>query len=179
MHVVLNCVTTGGGTDSAITTVSVGNAASGASGAVGSSAPLSVSSSADNGSVAHGGSVTVTWSSSNPPAGSAVSLWLVNKQTQAANAVIVGGLAVNGVYTWNVPSIGATCNPEASNVCASDLTQGDSYAIEAVLYTPSNAYVGDGTAPSSPTAPVYGASAVGGTFTLDDTSSSDGSGNSE
>jgi hypothetical protein len=179
MHVVLNCVTTGGGTDSAMTTVSVGNAASGASGAVGSSAPLSVSSSADNGSVAHGGSVTVTWSSSNPPAGSAVSLWLVNKQTQAANAVIVGGLAVNGVYTWNVPSIGATCNPEASNVCASDLTQGDSYAIEAVLYTPSNAYVGDGTAPSSPTAPVYGASAVGGTFTLDDTSSSDGSGNSE
>jgi hypothetical protein len=103
-----------------------------------------------------------------------MSLWLVNEQTKAANAVIAGDLAVNGTYTWNVPAVGASCNPNASNVCDTDLVQGDSYAIEAVLYTPSTAYIGDGTAPASPTAPVYGASAVGGSFTLDDGASNSG-----
>jgi hypothetical protein len=165
LRAVLNCQTIGGSTKTAITTVTIGGNTSSVSS---STAPLSVRSSADNGSVAHGDTITVNWTSINPPTGSSVSLWLVNKLTKTANAVIASTLAVTGVYTWYVPAIGATCNPNASNVCASDLVGGDNYAIEAVMYTPSNAYVGDGTAPSNPIAPVYGQSAVGGTFTLVD-----------
>ena len=168
MRAVLTCQTVGGSTKTAVTTVTLGGSGSNAAS---SAAPLSVTSSADNGSAAHGGTITINWSSVNPPTGSAMSLWLVNKQTKTANAIIAGGLAVNGVYTWNVPSVGATCNPNASNACASDLVEGDSYAVEAVMYSPASAYVGDGTAPSDPVAPVYGQSAVSGTFTLEDNAS--------
>ena len=163
MRVVLNCQTFAGGTRSATTMINVG--VGGPTSAT-STASVSVSSDADGSTVAHGQTVHITWQSSSPPAGSAMSLWLVNKQTGSASAVIVGGLAPNGTYTWNVPADGSTCNPNAANVCDSDLVVGDTYAIEGVLYTPGNAYVGDGTAPSSPIEPSYGNSAVGGSFTV-------------
>ena len=165
MNVVLNCQTLAGGTRQASASITIGN--SGSSGNT-TPHPITISSSIDGGTLAHGDAVTITWNSVNPPSGSAMSLWLVNKQTGAANTVVAGGLSASGIYTWNVPALGSTCNPNASNVCASDLVQGGSYAIEAVLYAPSNAYVGDGTAPSNPTQPTYGSSAVAGTFTVSD-----------
>ncbi len=164
MTVDLVCQTLGGGTSDATTQVTVGGSAGT------STAAVTASSSADGSTIAHGGSVAITWSSVSPPSGSAMALFLVNNQTGQASDVIAGDLAPSGTYTWNVPSVGATCNPNASNVCDTDLVQGDSYTIEAVLYTPSSAYVGDGTAPANPVAPSYGNSAVTGTFTVDDTS---------
>ena len=165
MTVDLDCQTLGGGTDDATTQVTVGGVAG-----TNTTSTVTASSTADGGTIAHGGSVTITWSSVSPPSGSAAALFLVNNQTGQASDVIAGDLAPSGTYTWSVPSVGATCNPNASNVCDTDLVQGDSYAIEAVLYTPSSAYVGDGTAPANPVAPSYGNSAVTGTFTVDDTS---------
>jgi hypothetical protein len=42
------------------------------------------------------------------------------------------------------------------------------------LYTPSSAYIGDGTAPTNPVQPTYGNSAITPAFTVDDGSSSTG-----
>ena len=108
----------------------------------------------------------ITWSSINPPSGSSMSLWLVRKDTGAVQAVIVAGLAPNGIYNWTLPSTSSTCNTNASNVCSNDLVSQQQYTVEAVLYTPSNAYVGDGISPVSPVAPVYGNSGLGGVFTI-------------
>ena len=166
LTVVLNCQTLGGGTRSASTVVTIASAGSGTGG--GGTAPITVSSNIDGSILVHGDPVSITWSSTNPPAGSSMSLWLVNIQTQRAQAVIAGGLAPSGTYTWHTPALGAACNPNASNVCDTDLVNGTTYAIEAILYTPSNAYIGDGTEPVNPVAPTYGASAVGGTFVVDD-----------
>ena len=161
MTVVLTCQTVNGGTKNATASLTIGA----------SNAPIIVSSTADGGTIAHGGTDKITWNSINPPSGSAMSLWLVNTNTGKTQAVIAGGLAVNGVYTWNIPAVGASCNANASNVCDTDLVDGSVYAIEAVLYSPSTAYVGDGTAPTSPVQPTYGASAVTETFTVQDSGS--------
>ena len=161
MHVVLNCETLNGGTRQATAVISIGTGST-AAGAV------SISSAVDGGSIAHGTSDRITWSTTGAPAGSAISLWLVNMQTHHTQAVIAGGFAPSGVYTWNIPSLGAPCNANASNVCAADIVNGSTYSIEAVLYTPSNAYVGDGTAPASPIQPTYGNSGVTGSFTIHD-----------
>jgi hypothetical protein len=161
MTVVLNCQTLAGAAKSATTKITIGAAAT-------STAPVSVHSSADGASLAHGSTVTISWTSLNAPTGSVISLWLLNKQTGKASDLIASDRPVNGSYGWSVPAVGATCNQNAANVCATDLQQGASYAIEAVLYTPSNAYIGDGAAPANPVAPTYGASALGGTFTVSD-----------
>ena len=161
MHIVLNCETLNGGARQATTVVSIGTVNN-------DSGAVSIRSTADGGSITHGGTDRITWSTSNAPSGSAISLWLVNMQTHKTQAVIAGGLAPNGVYTWNIPALGASCNANASNVCASDIVNGATYSIEAVLYTPGNAYIGDGTAPASPTQPTYGNSGVTQSFTVHD-----------
>ncbi|HVM73422.1 MAG TPA: hypothetical protein VMU13_00900 [Candidatus Paceibacterota bacterium] len=167
MTVALNCTTINGGTRQATATITIGTSTA----ATGSGSEAVTVSATDNGAtstIAHGDNETITWNSVNPPSGSAMSLWLVNNQTQKTQAVIAGGLAPNGVYTWHVPAVGATCNANASNVCDTDLVAGGSYAIEAVLYTPSNAYVGDGTEPNNPIQPTYGNSGVTNSFTVQD-----------
>jgi hypothetical protein len=161
MDIVLDCQTINGGIREAVTSVSITGASS--------TRPLTVSSNADGGSVSHGSSVRVVWSSISPVAGSAVSLWLVDNQAAALTAVIAGGLSPNGTYLWHIPDATSVCNPNAATVCARDLVNGNTYSIEAVSYTPSNAYVGDGVSPKNPIAPIYGASGLGGIFRLTDT----------
>jgi hypothetical protein len=170
MTAVLTCQTSSGGTMQASAPIAVGGVNASATAGTNANA-VTVSSSADGGTIAHGGTVSISWSSTSQPSGSMMSLWLANEQTQSANRIIAGGLSANGTYTWSVPAVGATCNANAMNVCDTDLVQGDSYAIEAVSYTPSNAYVGDGAAPSSPVTPTFGNAAIGQTFTVDDSSS--------
>ena len=150
----LHCQTLGGGIKDATTSLSVG------------ARPLTVSSSADGGSTAYGSLVTITWSSINPPSGSAMSLWLVDLQAQTAQALIAGGQPMSGTYTWRIPNTGEQCVAGSSKVCASHLVAGKSYAVEAIIYTPAHAYVGDGLAPANPVSPTYGASSVGGAFII-------------
>ena len=95
-----------------------------------------------------------------------MSLWLVDMATQQATKVIAGGLPTTGTYTWQVPTAGAYCNSSTNNVCASDLVVGKSYSIEALIYSPNNAYVGDGADPGTNILPTYTNSATTSVFTV-------------
>lgn len=148
----LTCQTLGGQTKTAKTIITVG---SGSSASATSTASVSVNSSVDGATANHGGSVTVTWQSSNAPSGSALALWLIDVNTEEATALITGDQQVNGTYQWQIPAVGSSCNSNSDDACASDLVAGDSYGIEAAVYTPSDANLGDGSEPSSNPSPSY------------------------
>lgn len=159
MRVVLNCTTVNGGMKSATALITIGSASA-------LNSPISVSTASDGGMIARGGTDRITWSAPSAPEGSAMSLWLVDVGAQKSVGLIKGGLAVNGTMDWNIPAAGAACDSSSQIICASALTDNDTYAIQALLYTPSTAYVGDGAAPASPVAPVYGDSGMSGSFML-------------
>jgi hypothetical protein len=158
VNVRLHCTTLNAGVRDATTTLTVGTTAN--------TNAVTVSGDADGKTIARGGTMRISWNSISPPAGSAMGLWLVRRDTGAVVAVIKGGLAQNGIYNWTLPSTLGTCNAEASNVCSSDLKSGVSYSIQAALYTPSNAYIGDNVAPTNPISPTYGSVGMGGVFTI-------------
>jgi hypothetical protein len=118
---------------------------------------MAVSSSVDGATVNHGSTVTVNWQtpSSDSTTNSAVSLWLIDVQSQQATALIAGGQHTSGSYTWNIPNTGDTCDPNSPAPCASDLVAGNSYGIEADLYNPANAYLGLPPMPANDVAPNY------------------------
>ena len=153
----LNCQTLSGDTRTGSVVITTSTAPS--------SGTILLNTDAGN-AVAHGDSVVINWSSSSPPAGSVMSLWLINTDTHTTQAFIVGGLAPNGTYTWHVPTIGAPCAVDLGRACASDLVKASHYAIQAVLYTPSNAHLGGGLPPPNPIAPVYGASTSTASFVV-------------
>lgn len=132
VHILLHCVTVGGGIRDATTTVGV----------VGQPDPdvppagtISVQSSADGGSVARGSTVDVSWSTINPPSGAKVALWLFDVALNSTTARIQTALAASSTYAWHLPNASDTCDAASINVCASDLVPGRSYGIEAALYT--------------------------------------------
>jgi hypothetical protein len=151
---VLTCQTLGGQTKTAETTVTVGSG-SGSSSTTANNSTVTVNSSVDGQSANHGGTVTVTWQSSNAPAGSAMSLWLIDVRLETATALIAGAQPVNGSYQWQIPAAGSTCDQTSIAACASDLVAGDSYGIEAAVYTPSNAFLGGTPVPANAVNPSY------------------------
>jgi hypothetical protein len=143
-HIVLDCVTLGGGTREATTTVNI----------VGqpdistqntTTSTVTVQSSADGGSVARGDTVNVSWSAANPPAGAQVALWLYDVRLGQLTALIQIGLDASSTYAWQLPGASDACDATSNVVCGTDLVPGRQYAIEAALYTPT----------SDPTNPTY------------------------
>jgi hypothetical protein len=151
----LTCQTLGGQTKTATTEVTVGTGTSTAA----AGETITASSTADGQSVNHGSSITVNWQSASAPSGSVVSLWLIDVGTEQATALIAGAQPVSGTYQWQIPATGASCDPNSIAACASNLVAGDSYGIEASLYTPSNAFLGGSPAPTNAVNPSYSASA--------------------
>ncbi|MEK7092888.1 MAG: hypothetical protein AAB927_00215, partial [Patescibacteria group bacterium] len=86
IHILLHCVTIGGGTRDATTTVSV----------VGqpdiddtdpNSGSVTVESSADGESTSRGSTVTVSWKATNPPSGAHIALWLYDVRLNTTTAL--------------------------------------------------------------------------------------------
>jgi hypothetical protein len=149
----LTCQTLGGQTKTASTIVSIGSATS--TSATSTSSGITVSSTADGQTVNHGSAVTIHWNESTASANSDIALWLIDLQSEQAVAYIATGEPLSGSYQWTIPAVGSTCNASLYLACASDLVAGDSYAIEAALYTPQNAYFDAPPVPSGLVSPTY------------------------
>ena len=153
----LSCTTITGKTSTAKTTVVVSGTPLPSGGTGSGTSSITATSTADGGTVNHGDTATISWQSTNEPSGSVVALWLLDVHQQTATALIAGNLPLSGSYTWSVPAAASACPSDGSfNVCGNDLIAGRQYVIEADVYSPADAYVGDGPPPSSPVAPVYG-----------------------
>src|SRR6516162_9563971 len=107
----------------------------------GLSSSISVITSADGGSIVQGNALTISWQTSNPPAGSAVALMPQKALTGHIFDPIASALPTSGSYTWLVPIFVNEPIP-----CARDLTGGcigsmnpTTYKIVARLYTPADA----------------------------------------
>jgi hypothetical protein len=105
------------------------------------SSSISVITSADGGSIVQGTALTISWQTSNAPAGSAVVLMPQKALTGHIFDPIASALPTSGSYTWDVPIFVNKPIP-----CASDLTGGcigsmnpTTYKIVARLYTPADA----------------------------------------
>jgi len=105
------------------------------------SSSISVITSADGGSIVQGTALTISWQSSNAPAGSAVALMPQKALTGHIFDPIASALPTSGSYTWHVPIFVNEPIP-----CARDLTGGcigsmnpTTYKIVARLYTPADA----------------------------------------
>jgi hypothetical protein len=158
----LTCLTLTGQTKSSAVIVKVPGGATPPS-----PSAITATSTADGGVLNHGDSVTITWQSTNEPAGAAVALWIYDPHSNTDSAIITSGQALSGTYTWSVPAAASACPSDGSfNICGTDLVAGRQYQIEADVYTPGNAYVGDGAPPSSPVVPTYGDFGDGAPFTI-------------
>jgi hypothetical protein len=105
------------------------------------SSSISVITSADGGSIVQGTALTISWQTSNAPAGSAVALMPQKALTGHIFDPIASALPTSGSYTWHVPIFVNEPIP-----CARDLTGGcigsmnpTTYKIVARLYTPADA----------------------------------------
>ena len=160
----LHCITVGGGTRQASTTVSIigvpDTFTDNPSGSV------SVSSTADATTIGHGATTTITWTTRNAPSGSALSLWVFDVLLDQSIALIADARAANGAFLWRIPNIDDPCDTNSSIACGSDLVTGRRYLIEAALYTPANAYVGNGAPPQDPIDPTYIDFGFGDPFTM-------------
>jgi hypothetical protein len=146
----LTCTTLGGQTKTATTFITVGSST------VQQSASVNVTSTADGGTVNHGGSVTITWSDAAATSSTADAIWLVDLNTEQATALIAGGEPTSGSYTWSVPAVGSACDSTTYDVCAADLVDGSSYGLQVAEYTPTTAYLGpQSSAPSGAVSPTY------------------------
>jgi hypothetical protein len=107
----------------------------------GLSSSISVITSADGGSIVQGAALTISWQTTNAPAGSAVALMPQKALTGHIFDPIATALPTSGSYTWHVPIFVTEPIP-----CAPDLTGGcigsmnpTTYKIVARLYTPADA----------------------------------------
>jgi hypothetical protein len=155
----LSCTTLAGGTKDATAKVYLTGA---------SSTAITITTDAEGSTVDHGGTMTIQWQANNQDSDARVALWVVNTPDHTTPvALIAGALGTVGSYTWHIPSATSTCPTDGSfNICGNDLKKGTSYAIEADIYTPHDAYVGDGAPPASPITPAYGDYADTGDFTI-------------
>ncbi|MDB5237976.1 MAG: hypothetical protein JWM46_246 [Candidatus Kaiserbacteria bacterium] len=127
--ILLHCVTLGGGTRDATTTITVGGAGAGTGGG------LTVTSSSDGKSIARGAVNTIQWTATGTPSGSKMSLWLYDVHLGSVTGLISAELAASGSYAWTLPGATDTCDVTSDTVCGTDLVPGRTYGIEADLYT--------------------------------------------
>ena len=137
--ILLHCVTLGGGTRDATTTIVTTGSNGGEQ-----TGTITVNSSADGSSIARGSINTISWSSANPPSGSKMSLWLYDVRLGSITAIIANELNASSTYAWTLPKATDTCDESTNFVCGTDLIPGRQYGIEADMYTgtPANASYG-------------------------------------
>ncbi len=137
--ILLHCVTLGGGTRDATTTIVTTGSNGGQQ-----TGTITVNSSADGSSIARGSINTISWSSANPPSGSKMSLWLYDVRLGSITAIIANELNASSTYAWTLPKATDTCDESTNFVCGTDLIPGRQYGIEADMYTgtPANASYG-------------------------------------
>ncbi len=108
------------------------------------SAAITVSTSAESGSVRQGDILTIKWESRNAPPGSAVALWPLKALTDRLFSPLADGLPTNGGYQWLVPLTvpqPVPCAPDRTGGCAGSMNPGTTYKIVARLYVPRDADV--------------------------------------
>jgi hypothetical protein len=102
---------------------------------------IRVTTSADGAGVRQGGTLTISWQSSNPPPGSAVALFPEKALTGLVFAPIATALPPNGSYTWQTPVFvmpPVPCAPDITGGCVGSMNP-TTYKIVARLYTPVDA----------------------------------------
>jgi hypothetical protein len=105
---------------------------------------IRVTTSADGADVRQGGSLTISWQSTNSPPGSAVALFPEKVLTGRLFDPIVVALPPNGSYTWQIPvfvMLPVPCAPDITGGCVSSMNP-TTYRIVARLYTPADASIG-------------------------------------
>lgn len=110
-----------------------------------------------------GKSFTLSWSSSNVPADSAVVLSLVNSQTGVNLGVIARQQPTTGSYLWTVPNTTSLC-PDCGGI--QGIPPPGTYKVVAKLYTPTNAWLGDTMPTANPILPKYVATGTSTVFTI-------------
>ena len=103
---------------------------------------ISVTTSADGGSIVQGTTITVSWKTSNAPAGSAVALFPKKAVTEHVFDPIAIALPTSGRHVWQIPIFVMQPIPCASDVtggCVGSMNPGTTYRILARLYTPRDA----------------------------------------
>src|SRR6516162_8157269 len=107
----------------------------------GLSSSISVITSADGGSIVQGAALTISWQTSNAPAGSAVALMPQKALTGLIFDPIATALPTSGRYTWHVPIFvnePIPCAPDRTGGCVGSMNP-TTYKIVARLYTPVDA----------------------------------------
>lgn len=157
-NIVLKCATLGGGERTATTSITVIEA---------TGPRVSVRSSFDGRTVTRGTVASIEWQVTKATSTNAsVALWLIDVQSQESVALIAAGRPLaGGSYSWTVPSTGEPCPSETPYVCAGDIVPGQSYAVQASVYTPQNADLSRNPPAGAPR-PVYIASGISAAFTL-------------
>jgi hypothetical protein len=110
-------------------------------GVTGLASSISVITSADGGSIVQGAALTISWQTSNPPAGSAVALMPQKALTGHVLDPIATALPTSGRYTWHVPIFvnePIPCAPDGTGGCVDSMNP-TIYKIVARLYTPVDA----------------------------------------
>jgi hypothetical protein len=105
------------------------------------SSSISVITSADGGSIVQGTALTISWQTSNAPAGSAVALMPQKALTGHIFDPIASALPTSGSYTWHVPIFvnkSIPCAPDRTGGCVGSINP-TTYKIVARLYTPADA----------------------------------------
>lgn len=146
----LECLTLAGGTKSATTTVSVTGVAEDFSGGL-----VEPHATVEGATVSLGTTTRITWRTVNPPPDTAISLWLVDLETNQPGRLIAGARPTSGSYDWHLPSANDACTTDTPYVCASDLVSGQQYAIEANLYAPTGADLGEPNTPANAPLPTF------------------------
>jgi hypothetical protein len=107
----------------------------------GLSSSISVITSADGGSIVQGAALTISWQTSNAPAGSGVALMPQKALTGHIFGPIATALPTSGRYTWHVPIFAGEfipCAPDRTGGCVGSMNP-TTYKIVARLYTPVDA----------------------------------------
>jgi hypothetical protein len=107
----------------------------------GLSSSISVITSANGGSIVQGAALTISWQTSNAPAGSAAALMPQKALTGHIFAPIATALPTSGRYTWHVPIFvpePIPCAPDGTGGCVGSMNP-TIYKIVARLYTPVDA----------------------------------------
>ncbi|OGG50933.1 hypothetical protein A2763_02760 [Candidatus Kaiserbacteria bacterium RIFCSPHIGHO2_01_FULL_54_36] len=152
---VLTCETMAGAIKSASISVGVS----------GQGGVITVSSNA-SATVKHGDTIAITWEALRQASSSAVSLWLSDVLTGSTTPLIKASLPLSGTYSWQIPAANSACSSVYLNVCGADLVVGGRYAIEADVYTPADAYIGDETQNSNGPDPEWGNYSKTNAFTI-------------
>ena len=103
---------------------------------------VSVTTSADGENVHQGDTLTISWKTSNAPAGSAIALFPEKAVTGRRFDPIATSKPTSGSYTWQVPifvMLPIPCAPDITGGCVGSMNPGTTYKIVARLYTPGNA----------------------------------------